>query len=171
MKYLFLITISLLMSTSTGNAQNAKAKTIKKTFSRETSVRIAIDAPSAIVWQLLTDAQDFPRWNSTIISLEGEIKKGQKIKIKSTLDEKRVFTLKVKEIIPQKQIIWGDSKGKRTYTLSQQQDGGILFSMHEKIGGLAFPLYAKFIPPFDANFEQFAQDLKREAEAQHQAAN
>jgi len=36
--------------------------------------------------------------------------------------------------------------------------------MREKIGGPMFPLFAKMIPPFDASFEQFAADLKAEAE-------
>jgi hypothetical protein len=38
------------------------------------------------------------------------------------------------------------------------------FTMVEKIGGLLFPLFAKMILPFDETFEQFAKDLKNEAE-------
>jgi hypothetical protein len=37
--------------------------------------------------------------------------------------------------------------------------------MTEKIGGPLFPLFASSIPSFDASFERFAADLKREAEA------
>jgi len=36
--------------------------------------------------------------------------------------------------------------------------------MREKIGGPLFPLFAKMIPPFDDSFDQFAADLKEEAE-------
>ena len=36
--------------------------------------------------------------------------------------------------------------------------------MNEIIGGPVFPLFAKMIPPFDESFEQFASDLKSEAE-------
>ena len=36
--------------------------------------------------------------------------------------------------------------------------------MVEKIGGPLFPLFAKMIPPFDGAFEQYAKDLKHEAE-------
>lgn len=43
--------------------------------------------------------------------------------------------------------------------------------MTEKIGGLLFPLYAKYIPPFDKSFEQFAADLKKEAEIIHNTKN
>ena len=152
------------MTTISSMAQDGKASTVKKTFSRATEVSILIEADVAIVWALLTNAEDFPRWNSTVTSLEGTIQLGEKIKLKSTLDEKRTFTLKVKEFVPEKSMVWGDGKGKRTYTLQPESNGKIRFSMHEKMGGLLFPLYAKYIPPFDEAFEQFAADLKREAE-------
>jgi len=149
------------MTTTAVMAQ--KANTIKKTFSRETTVSINIDADASIVWTLLTNASDFPRWNSTVVSLEGEIKLGEKIQLKSTLDEKRTFKLKVKELEPEKKMVWGDGKGNRVYTITKNGNG-VTFTMTEKIGGLMFPLYAKYIPPFNESFEQFAADLKKEAE-------
>ena len=151
--------------TSATFAKAQKAATIKKTFSRETSVSIEIAADPAIVWALLTKASDYPRWNSTITSIEGQIVLGQKIKLKSTLDAKRVFTLKIKEFDPNKKLVWGDGKGNRIYTITPNSNGTVTFSMDEKIGGLMFPMYAKYIPSFDASFDQFAADLKKEAEA------
>lgn len=144
-------------------AQNGQAITIKKTFSRQTQVSIDIHADAPIVWALLTNATDYPRWNSTIVTLKGEIKLGEKLRLVSTLDESRTFKLKVKEMVTEERLTWGDGKGNRIYTLTPI-DQGIRFTMDEKIGGLMFPMYAKFIPPFDEAFEQFAADLKKEAE-------
>jgi len=93
-----LIFIILLMSNLTTMAQNGKATTVKKTFSRSTSVSTEINSDAATIWALLTNAADFPRWNSTVVSIEGNIIKGEKIKLKSTLDPSRTFNLKVKEI-------------------------------------------------------------------------
>ena len=152
------------MSTVPNLIPNGKAQTVKKTFSRETSVSIQIDAAAAIVWSLLKNASDFSRWNSTVVSLEGEIKVGETIKLKSTLDEKRTFKLKVKELVPEKRMVWGDGQGERVYTITENDREGVVFSMSEKMGGLMFPLYAKYIPPFDESFAQFAADLKKEAE-------
>jgi len=143
---------------------NGKARTIKTTFSRETFVSIDVRANQNTIWTLLTNASDYPRWNSTIISIEGKIGKDEKIKLRSTLDEKRVFRLKVKEFEPEDRMIWGDAMGKRTYTLKTIGSGETNFSMVEKIGGPMFPLFSKMIPPFDQSFEQFAKDLKKEAE-------
>ncbi len=151
------------MTTINAQAQDGKATTEKKTFSRETTVSININASKSIIWTLLTNADDYPRWNSTIISIEGDITEGEKIKLKSTLDEKRTFKLKVKELTIERRLVWGDGKGERVFTL-ESAGNNVQFTMTEKIGGFMFPLYGKYIPPFDESFEQFASDLKREAE-------
>jgi len=147
------------------NKLQGKASTIRTTFSRETSVSILIHADVEIIWALLTKASDYPRWNSTITSIEGNIEPNGSIKLKSTLDAKRIFKLKVKEFEPAKRLVWGDGQGSRVYTLLSNTNGTVEFSMREKIGGLMFPMYAKMIPPFDESFEQFAHDLKKESEA------
>lgn len=152
------------MNTVTAMAQEGRATTVKKTFSRETTVSTLIDADASIIWALLTNAADYPRWNSTVVSIEGDIALGEKIRLKSTLDEKRTFKLKIKEFVPDQRMVWGDGQGNRVYTLTQEGNQ-TRFTMTEKIGSPMFPMYAKHIPPFDESFEQFAADLKKEAEA------
>jgi uncharacterized protein YndB with AHSA1/START domain len=144
--------------------RDGKATTTRSTFSRETSVTTTILADPAIVWALLTNASDYPRWNSTVTSLKGSIRAGEAIELKSTLDAKRTFKLKVKEFVPEKRLSWGDAMGNRVYTLEKGNMGVVLFSMTEKIGGPLFPLFAGAIPSFDESFEKFAADLKKEAE-------
>lgn len=161
--YKFLI-FALMTTTTFASAQPQKASTVRKTFSRTTSVSTVIQADPAIVWALLTNAADYKRWNSTVIGIEGEIAPGEKIQLKSTLDPKRTFKLKVKTFEPEKRLVWGDAMGKRTYLLTPDGNGKLVFSMVEKIGGPLFPLFAKMIPSFDASFDQFAADLKKEAE-------
>lgn len=143
---------------------NGKATTVKTMFSRETSIGINIEADAAIVWSLITNAADMARWNSTIVSLNGDIKPDGKVELVSTLDESRTFKLNVKEFEPERRLVWGDRQGNRTYLLERGANNSVNFSMAEKIGGLMFPLYSSFIPLFDESFEQFAADLKKEAE-------
>lgn len=143
---------------------NGKATTTKKTFSRETSVSVDIQADPKTIWGLLTNAVNYPKWNTTVISIDGKIALGEKIQLKSYLDPKRVFKLAVKEVEAERRLVWGDAMGKRIYTLTSKGNGVTNFSMNEKIGGPLFPLFAKMIPPFDESFEKFAADLKKEAE-------
>ena len=74
-----LITILFIMTTFSSIAQLGKATTENKTFSRTTTISEEIQSDAAIVWSLLTNAADFARWNSTVVSLEGDIQKGEKI--------------------------------------------------------------------------------------------
>jgi len=144
---------------------DGKARTTKNTFSRETSVSTSINADPSIVWALLMNAADIPRWNSTVTSIKGQIREGETIELKSTLDEKRTFKLKVKEFIPEKRLVWGDAQGNRIYTIDKGVGKGLRFTMSEKIGGPLFPLFVGFIPSFDESFERYAADLKKEAES------
>ncbi len=145
-------------------SSNGKAVTTKKTFSRETAVSIDIKADRSIIWALLTNANDLPRWNSTVISIDGLIAPGEKIKLKATLDPKREFKLKIKEFDSENRLVWGDTMGNRVYTIKSIGNTLTNFTMVEKIGGPLFPLFAKMIPSFDKAFEQYATDLKNEAE-------
>lgn len=145
-------------------AQNGTATTVSKMFSRQTSVSILIEAEASTVWQLLTQAHDYPRWNSTVLSIQGNIEKGEKIQLVSSLDPNQTFKLKIKEVQPEQRLVWGDAMGERVYQISPEGDGKVLFTMTEKIGGPMFPLFAKQIPSFDDSFEQFVSDLKKEAE-------
>ncbi len=146
----------------------SKSTTVKTTFTRKTSISTKIEADAAIVWALLTNGSDYTRWNSTITSFEGDIEKGQRIKLKTTLDPKRTFKLKVLSMLSDKEMKWSSGaapffSGLRTYTL-EHQGSATIFSMSEKIGGLMFPMAASSIPSFDESFEKFAEDLKTEAE-------
>lgn len=153
------------MATQTLAQNGGKATTVKTTFHRQTSVSTTIKAEASVIWALLTNASDYSRWNSTVTSIEGTIALGETIKLKSTLDAKRTFKLKVKEMQKEERLEWGDGQGSRVYILAKNDDGTVTFNMTEKIGGLMFPMYAKMIPSFDASFEQFASDLKKEAES------
>ena len=100
-------------------AGDGKATTTKSIFSRETSVSTTINANPSIVWALLTNASDIPRWNSTVTSIKGNIRAGETIELKSTLDSKRTFKLKVKEFVPEKRLVWGDAQGNRIDTIGR----------------------------------------------------
>ncbi len=149
-------------------SQNCTATTVKTTFGRETSVLVSIDASSETVWNLLATAEKYPEWNSTVISIKGNIELGNTIILVSTLDPSREFNLKIKEFQPNQKLVWGDRQGSRVYTLDSKDSKLTIFSMVEKIGGILFPLYGNFIPPFDQAFEQFAMDLKTAAETGEQ---
>jgi len=134
----------------------------------ECKIAVSIRAPATRIWALLTDANDFPRWNSTVTSIEGDIEVGNKLKLRVPISE-RTFTPKVAEFVPPHRMVWSDGaapmfKGVRTFSLSQKPDGTTDFSMVEVISGLMLPMIKGSLPDFGPPFEQYASDLKREAE-------
>jgi hypothetical protein len=141
-----------------------KAQTIKRLFSRQTSVAIDIAASPEAIWSLLTNTEAYTSWNSTVVELTGKIAPGEKLVLRSVLAPDRKFKLSVKAFEPHKLLAWGDAMGTRTFSLTPISDGQTRFSMTEVIGGPIFPLFARMIPSFDDSFNQIATDLKRAAE-------
>lgn len=140
-----------------------KAHTTKKLFSRETTVSALINASPEKIWNILADVQGYKNWNSTLVSIEGEIKEGGEIRIVPVINPNRTFKLKIKEFMPFTKMVSGDAMGSRTFLL-EPVEGGTQFTMTENIGGPLFPLFARMIPSFDESFDAYAQDLKTVAE-------
>jgi hypothetical protein len=57
-----------------------RATKTEATFRMACAINTTIRANAARVWELLTDAAGYPRWNSTVTSLEGQIAAGQTLK-------------------------------------------------------------------------------------------
>jgi hypothetical protein len=147
-----------------------KATKASSTFRMECAVAINIRASANRIWELLTNAADFPRWNSTVSSLKGEIALGQKLQLRVPISD-RTFTPKVTEFAPQQRMVWTDGaapmfKGTRTFTLTAKADASTDFAMVEVFSGLMLPMIKGSLPDFGPAFEQYAADLKREAEQQ-----
>ncbi len=155
-----------MQSTATADG---KATSLKTFLSRTCSVSTNIHAKPEVIWALLTNAATIPKWNSTVISIEGHIGLNETISLKSISDPNRTFKLKISEFNRPSKMVWSDGaapmfKGVRTYTLVAKMDGTTDFSMIEVIGGLLMPMIGGSLPDFKPVFEQYAADLKREAE-------
>jgi len=141
-------------------------------FRMECAVSISIKATPERIWALLTNADEFPKWNSTVTSLRGPITKGTKLELRVPLAPKRVFKPRVTELdASTKRMVWSDGaapmfKGVRTYTLTNNANGTTEFAMVEVFRGLMLPMIKGSLPDFAPAFATYADDLKREAEKQ-----
>lgn len=122
------------------------------------------------IWKLLTDAQDFPRWNTTVDRVEGNISPDQTIKVIVKVNPGRAFPVKVTEFQPGKRMVWsggmplGLFKGVRSYDLTPSADGGTHFKMREEYSGPMLPMIWGSTPDLGPAFQEFAGALKQEAE-------
>jgi len=140
----------------------------KRTFSMVCQVKINIQAKPEVIWALLTDANSFARWNSTVSGIDGEIREGERIRI-HVPGTKRTFTPRVTDVVLNERMTWSDGlslvfKGTRSFVLKQCDNGSTLFIMRENFHGLVFALVKDMLPDFKGIFETYASDLRREAE-------
>ncbi len=147
-----------------------KATKTATTFRMTCAVSIAIQAAPERIWEILTDAADFPRWNSTVSRIAGTIKAGEQLALEVPAAPGRTFKPKVTELETARRMVWSDGmapmfKGVRTFTLAPQGDGSTTFTMEEVLCGVMLPMIKGSLPDFAPSFEAYAVDLKREAEA------
>lgn len=134
----------------------------------EYRVGVNVNASPEEVWAVLTAAEDYPDWNSTVVSLEGVIAKGEEIKLKSTVDPKRTFELEVSTFEPAQKLVWEDGnnafRGVRTFIITAREDGTTDVTMAEVLSGSMMGMIEGKLPDFRPSFDAFAADLKRESE-------
>ena len=140
----------------------------RSAFSLACRVEVNIRASAAEVWKLLTDAQGFARWNSTVTSIEGQVREGERLRIRVPGTD-RAFTPKVSDVVPDERMTWTGGfapifQGVRTLTLKPSSDASTDFAMAERFSGLILPLIRRSLPDFGPIFERYANDLKHEAE-------
>jgi len=134
------------------------------------SVTRSIDAPAERIWVLLTDVEEQQRWNTTIVSMEGEIVEGGTVKLVSSVNAKRTFSLAVSDVSAPNRMTWSDGmplglfRGVRTFELDER-DGATRFTMTETYSGILSGLISRSIPDMTQTFSDYADALKAAAEA------
>ena len=129
-----------------------------------------INASPQKVWQVLTDGERFPTWDSGIERFEGKIAPGATVKLYVKVNPGRAFPLKVTELTANRRMVFsggmplGLFKGVRTYTLGPDAAGGTDFHMREEYTGPLLGMMWKSIPDLRPSFQQFADGLKKKAE-------
>jgi len=135
------------------------------------SVSRTIDAAPQVVWDLLTDATAYPKWNPAVIAIEGSIREGETIKLTSIANPDRQFKLRVSDVTAPSHMVWWDGmplglfKGVRTFDVMAQGEGACVFEMEEVYSGLMAPLITRSIPDMTESFQKFADGLKEAAES------
>ena len=139
------------------------------------STEILIKASPEKVWNLLCDFKNYPIWNPFILSIEGELKKGNYLHVKLKPEGSAGMTFKpeIIDLEPNKVFCWkgklgikGLFDGEHKFELKVNEQGYTLFIQSEKFSGLLVPLFQKMIHgPTKRSFEAMNNKLKLLAEA------
>jgi len=133
----------------------------------ETGIDIA--SCREVVWLLITDAAGYPRWNSAVLRVDGEIDPGASISVVTNADPTHGHGAKVVEYEPENRMVWREGLPFGLFTASWtfllgDSDNGVRFEMYEDYSGpLAFVI-GRTRPDLQAMFDSFAADLRVAAE-------
>lgn len=133
------------------------------------SASATINASAETIWNILTDASGYPKWDLSMDHIEGRLALGEKLKFFTKLSP-QAFPVKVIAFEPNHKMVLtsgmplGLFKSVRTHSLTQNKDGSIVFRTEEIFSGLLLPVFGKNIPDLTDNFKNFAAALKKQAE-------
>jgi len=151
-------------------AETKEPKIVKRqgTFSIACRVELNIRATTDRVWKILTDAEGFPRWNSTVSAVEGKISEGETLRVRAP-GTKQTFKPTISDVTINRRMVWSGGlplvfRGVRNFELHRRFDHSTDFVMEERFAGLMLPVIKGKLPDFGPIFSTYANDLKREAE-------
>jgi hypothetical protein len=136
----------------------------------EVITHVAIAAPRARVWAILTDFPSYPSWNPFIRRIEGRLAVGEEINADLHTTNLKPMTVKAKILIvdPNTQLRWlgslpGLFSGEHYWKLTDRSDGGTDLEQGEVFRGIMVP----FIKPerLRVDYEAMNTAMKARAEA------
>ena len=128
---------------------------------------ILINARSSTVWDVITDAGNYTVWDSGITEIDGDIRNGGTIRIRTATGHRR-YRLRVEQM-PGEVMTWtrglplGLFKSIRTFTLTSQDAMTHLRVKEESIGPLA-GLMGNTGQDTEDSFADYVRAVKERAE-------
>lgn len=140
---------------------------------KEIYTEIQINASPTTVWNILTDFDDFSRWNPFIKEISGNIQVGSQIYvyIKPPNSNAMKFKPKLLKYEPEKEIRWIGKfylpklvDGEHSLSIKKLNNENILFVQKETFSGLLVPFISGLLKDTKTGFELMNNELKKEAE-------
>ncbi len=140
---------------------------------REIKTEIIIDAPLAKVWQVLTDNDKYPEWNPFVVSMQGKLAQGEKLKNVLVIDgKKETFKPVITAFAAEKKLEWvgklplGIFTGRHYFILEKINDGQTKLRHGEQFTGwLSGLIMNKICEPTRNGFQKMNAALKLRAES------
>lgn len=143
-------------------------------MAKQISTEITISATPQKVWSILTDFDNYPRWNPFIKSITGSPKVGNTITTRIEPPEGQAMTFQPKVLVfeANKEFRWrgkllipGLFDGEHVFQLTDNGNGTTTFRQSELFYGILVPLFKKMLDTNTINgFQQMNQKLKEVTE-------
>ena len=141
---------------------------------REIVTSIEIQASAADVWRILTDFDEFPKWNPFIRRASGRLEPGAKLDVFVQPSGAKGMTFRptLRSVEPQRELRWvgrlllpGLFDGEHVFRIEPLGDGQVRFVHSETFRGLLVPLLWRSLDTDTRRgFEEMNRALKARAE-------
>ncbi|MGB7969823.1 MAG: SRPBCC domain-containing protein [Methanobacterium sp.] len=135
--------------------------------------KILINASPAIIWDIITDFENYGKWNPFIREISGTTKEGSTIQvfIKPPNSNGMKFKPEILKYEPEKEIRWLGKlwipkifDGEHSLTIKKIEENKVLFIQKEQFNGLLVPLFTNMLKDTKLGFQMMNQKLKQKAE-------
>ena len=140
---------------------------------KEIYTEIHINASPSIVWKIITDFDNYGKWNPFIQEISGSKKRGSELQIfiKPPNSNGMKFKPKILNYDPEKELKWLGKlwisklfDGEHTLKINKLNEDEVLFVQKERFSGLLVPLLSNMINDSKSGFDIINQNLKLESE-------
>jgi hypothetical protein len=129
-----------------------------------------INARNSTVWDIITDAGNYSVWGSGITHIDGDVRNGALIRIRTALGGKRTIRLRVRQI-PGEVMTWtgalplglGLVSGIRTFTLTPEA-GRTLLRVKDDFSGPLHGLFSRTRPVMGSPVDDYVTAVRERAE-------
>jgi hypothetical protein len=136
----------------------------------EISASIDVPAPPATVWEVLTDVEAYPRWN-TLLRVRGDLTERETVTARLSIPglPTVAFSPTILSVVPETEVRWRTSlfghAAEHAFLLEPLEGGaGTRFTQHERIDGrFATPVVSRLERRMRRGFEQMNVGLRRRA--------
>ncbi len=127
------------------------------------------------VWDIITDGGNYTVWNSGITHIDGELRHGGTIRVRTRTGGNRTFRLRVRQI-PGEAMTWTGGmplalfKSVRTFTLTPH-GGQTFLHVRQDFAGPLRGLFWNAVPDIEEAFAEYLSAVKKRAEllSRHEA--
>jgi hypothetical protein len=131
---------------------------------------IDVPAPPATVWEVLTDVEAYPRWN-TLLRVRGDLTERETVTARLSIPGLPAvsFSPTILSVVPEREVRWRTSlfghAAEHAFLLEPLDEGaGTRFTQHEQIDGrFATPVVSRLERRMRRGFEQMNVGLRRRA--------
>ncbi|MFW6289546.1 MAG: SRPBCC family protein [Mariniphaga sp.] len=146
---------------------------------KKIETEVTIEATAKKVWQVLTNFEDYPKWNPFIRRISGSRQEGEKLEVFLKPPESKGMTFhpKVKKSEPGKEFSWkgrlglpGIFDGEHYFIIKEVSSKRTHLTHGEKFSGLLIPFMGNIFDKTREGFELMNKTLKKECERQEKPA-